>query len=145
MKKVVHLEYSDGSKKPIEVVTSFVQFYTGAADSLWMISGICSYHLAVWALNKMSKWNTITLNSSARGEFCADIVRNSHKKYADQTVKEAIKELVRCDIMISMSDPGKREALYMMNPNLFWKSSKKGERMETIKAYKYKKEQYEAN
>ena len=142
--KKVYLETQQG-RKSIEVHTSFIQLYAGAADRMYGVSGLCSYHLLYWALNHMNYYNVVSLNGTARGEFVADSVSGTHKRYADQTVKKAIKELVHNDLMISMSDRGKREASYMMNPNCFWKSPKQADRMETIKAYKYKKEEHEAN
>ena len=37
--------------------------------------------------------------------------------------------------MVSMSDGGKRESAYMVNPYFVWKTKSKTDRYESIKAY----------
>ena len=37
--------------------------------------------------------------------------------------------------MVSMSDDGKRESSYMINPYFVWKTKSKTDRYESIKAY----------
>jgi hypothetical protein len=89
----------------------------------------------------MSQYNQIILSKANRDDFVASTAQYIKKKYADQTVRVSVNELVRKGLMISMSDEGKRESLYMVNPALFWKSSKKADRIESIRAFNYKKEQ----
>jgi hypothetical protein len=93
----------------------------------------------------MNKYNVAILNNAGRAEFVSSVVSCTGKKYVDQTVRAAIKELVDNQLLISMSDKGKRESQYMVNPMFFWKTSKQGDRMEAIKAFNYKIEQNEAN
>ena len=142
--KKVYLERGQG-KKPLEVHTSFVQVFRGAGTGIYQITGTCSHHLLHWLLVNMNTYNVVILNSASRGDFIADVISNSGRRYAHSTIKQAINELIKHDLMISMSDPGKREASYMMNPNHFWRSPKRGDRFETVKAYKFKKEQHETN
>jgi hypothetical protein len=89
----------------------------------------------------MNKYNQIILSKANRDDFVATTVGHIKNRYADQTVRVSVNELVKKGLIISMSDEGKRESLYMVNPALFWKSSKKADRIEAIRAFNYKKEE----
>jgi len=142
--KKVYLETKTG-RKPLEVSASFVQLYADINTHIYQLRGSCALYLLFWVVGHMNKYNMVILNNAARGEFKANIVSVTGKRYADQTIRAAIQDLVKNNLIISMNDNGKRESQYMINPMFFWKSPKQIDRMEAIKAFNYKKEQNEAN
>jgi len=85
-------------------------------------------------INEMSEHNQIILNKGNRSEFLAEL-RLTGKKYSDESVRSAIRDLVEAEAMISLSDKGKRESSYMINPMHFWKTKSQGNRTEAIQAF----------
>ena len=123
-------------KKPDNVVVekSFSQLYKGVFKIFAQITTPCAKNLFLWAINESDKWNKISLNKSGRASFNA-ACRVSGEQYADGTIKKAVGELLRVGAMVSMSDDGKRESAYMINPYYVWKTKSKTDRYESIKAY----------
>jgi len=142
--KTVYLE-TNGGRRRLEVSASFVQLYVDINYHLYKLKGSCALYLLFWLIAHMNKYNMIILNNAGRGEFSSDMVSKSGKRYADQTVRTAINELARNNLILSMNDHRKRESQYMINPMFFWKSPKQVDRMEAIKAFIYKKQQNEEN
>jgi len=124
-------------KKPDNVVVEkrFSQLYTGLFKLFARIPTPCAKNLFIWAIENSDKWNMITLNKAGRAAFIADHLMASSEKYADITVKLAVKALTEEGIMVSMSEEGKRGANYMINPYYVWKTKSKTDRYEAIKAY----------
>ena len=124
-------------KKPDNVVVEkrFSQLYTGLFKIFARISTSCSKSLFIWTIENSNRWNMITLNKSGRALFIADHLMASGERYADDTVKKAVKALIEEGVMVSMSDDGKRGAEYMINPYYVWKTKSKTDRYEAIKAY----------
>ncbi|MHC4647894.1 MAG: hypothetical protein ACYTBJ_20720 [Planctomycetota bacterium] len=117
------------------VEKSFSQLYKGIFRIFAQISTPCAKNLFIWSINEMDKWNKISLNKSGRGAFNAAHFNASGEKYADGTIKKAVRELLRVGAMVSMSDDGKRESAYMINPYYVWKTKSKIGRYESVKAY----------
>lgn len=118
----------------VTVEKSFSQLYNGVFKIFAQISTPCAKNLFIWAVAEMDKWNKISLSKSGRGAFNA-ACRSSGEDYADGTIKNAVKELLENGAMVSMSDDGKRESSYMINPYYVWKTKSKTDRYESIKAY----------
>jgi len=119
----------------VVVEKSFSQLYTGVFKIIAQISTPCAKNLFIWSIQNSDKWNRITLNKAGRGGFNADYFLSSGDKYADGTIKKAVKELLDAGAIASMSDDGKRESSYMINPYFVWKTKSKTDRYESIKAY----------
>jgi hypothetical protein len=124
-------------KKPDNVVVGkrFAQLYSGVFRLFAQMSTPCSKNLFIWAIENADRWNMITLNKAGRASFIADHMTATGEKYADETVKKAVKVVMESGIMVSMSDDGKRGASYMVNPYYVWKTKSKTDRYEAIKAY----------
>jgi len=124
-------------KKPDNVVVekSFSQLYDGVFKIFAQISTPCAKNLFLWAISEMDKWNKISLSKSDRASFNAACLRSSGERYADGTIKKAVRELLKAGAMVSMSDDGKRESAYMINPYFVWKTKSKSDRYEAVKAY----------
>jgi len=124
-------------KKPDNVVVekAFSQLYKGVFKIFAQISTPCAKNLFLWAIGEMDKWNKVSLNKSGRASFNAAYLGASGERYADGTIKKAVRELLRVGAMASMSDDGKRESSYMINPYYVWKTKSKSGRYESIKAY----------
>ena len=119
----------------VVVEKSFSQLYKGVFTIFAQISTPCAKNLFIWAINEMDKWNKVSLNKSGRGSFNADHYNAGGERYADGTIKKAVRELLRAGAMVSMSDDGKRESAYMINPYYVWKTKSKTDRYESVKAY----------
>lgn len=119
----------------VVVEKRFSQLYVGVFRIFAQISTPCSKNLFIWSIENSDKWNMITLNKSGRSQFNAENMQASGDRYADETIKKAIKELISTGAMASMSDDGKRGASYMVNPYYVWKTKSKSDRYEAIKAY----------
>jgi len=119
----------------VVVEKSFSQLYKGVFTIFAQISTPCAKNLFLWAINDMDKWNRVSLNKNGRASFNAAHFIASNERYADVTIKKAVGELLRCGAMVSMSDDGKRESTYMINPYFVWKTKSKTDRYESIKAY----------
>ena len=129
----------------IEISGKFIQVYDDLHETLFEVRSACAIQLILWMAHRMGSYNQINMNKAKRLEFAADSVTNGGKRYSDETVKAAMRELVKNKLILSMSEPGKREATYFVNPYHFWKTGSQKDRTESIKAYIYKLEQNEAN
>jgi len=119
----------------VVVEKSFSQLYKGVFKIFAQISTPCAKNLFIWAIADMDKWNKVSLNKSGRAAFNAAYRTSSGETYADGTIKKAVRELLAAGAMVSMSDDGKRESAYMINPYYVWKTKSKTDRYESIKAY----------
>lgn len=119
----------------VTVEKSFSQVYRGVFSLFAQINTPCAKNLLIWSSGRMDRWNRVVLNKTGRRDFIYETFRVTNKKYADSTVKGAIKELIRVGIIASTSDDNKRESSYMVNPYYFWKTKSKTDRFESIKAY----------
>jgi len=119
----------------VVVEKSFSQLYKGVFKIFAQISTPCAKNLFLWAINESDKWNKVSLNKSGRASFNAATLQASGERYADVTIKKAVGELLQVGAMVSMSDDGKRESSYMINPYFVWKTKSKTDRYESIKAY----------
>jgi hypothetical protein len=117
----------------VEVSGRFIQVYSDLYPKLVNLSP-CGVHLLFWMASKMGDYNQIVMNKNTRGDFIAE-----HRgRYKDGTVKKAVSSLVKSELIVSMSDAGKRESLYFINPFHFWKTGSQKDRAEAIKGYLYK-------
>lgn len=121
----------------IDVSGKFIQVYDDIYKNISDVKSPCAFHLLFWVVHNMGTYNQIVLNKNARSEFIAD----SKGRYKDSTVKNAISILVKNKLMVSMSEEGKRESTYFVNPFHFWKNGSQKERAESIKAFLYKIEE----
>ena len=119
----------------VVVEKSFSQLYKGVFTIFAQISTPCAKNLFIWTIAEMDKWNKVSLSKSGRGSFNAANRIATGETYADGTIKKAVRELLRAGAMVSMSDDGKRESAYMINPYFVWKTKSKTDRYESIKAY----------
>lgn len=119
----------------VTIERSFSQMYSGVFLVFMQINGTCAKNLLIWAVSRMDRWNHVILNKVSRNNFIDDAHKITNKKYADSTVKGAIKELIRVGIIISLNDGNKRESSYMLNPYFYWKTKSKSDRYEAIAAY----------
>ena len=119
----------------VTVEKSFSQMYRGIFRLFAQINSPCAKNLLIWSVSRMDRWNRVTLNKAGRQSFIAETYNVADKRYADSTIKSAIKELLRVGVIVSMSDDNKRESSYMVNPYFYWKTKSKSDRFESIKAY----------
>lgn len=129
----------------IEISGKFIQVYDDLQETLFQIGSACAIHLILWMAHHMGHYNQIVMNKVKRAEFAAEAISNGGRKYSDETIKAALRQLSKAQLIISMSDEGKRDASYFVNPYHFWKTGSQRDRTESIKAYIYKLEQNEAN
>ena len=129
----------------IDVSGKFIQVYDDLGNVLYGIRSACSLHLMHWISNKMGAYNQIILNKNNRSEFIADSISREGKRYSDSTVKSAISNLILNELIVSMSEKGKRGSTYFVNPYYFWKTGSQKDRAESIKGFIYKLNEYEGN
>jgi hypothetical protein len=124
-------------KQPDNVVVEkkFSQLYSGVFKIFAQISTPCAKNLFIWAMDNSDDWNMITLNKDGRASFIADHLMATGEKYADGTVKNAVKIILQSGAMASRSHNGKRGSSYMINPYYVWRTKSKTNRYEAIKAY----------
>lgn len=137
MKKVYVDTGRTTSKKEYEsfsVESSFVQLYVDINEIFAKIDTATGLRLLIWIASHMDQYNQISLNKSNRSEFISEM---KGKAYSDGTVKNAIRDLRIANAIVSMSDPEKREAKYMVNPNYFWKTKNQKDRIDAIRGYRY--------
>lgn len=118
----------------VDISGKFIQVYDDLYSKLVNISSPCALHLLFWMAEKMGSYNQIVLNKNARAEFISEV----HGRYKDETVKSALKILIRHKLIVSMSEIGKRESTYFVNPFHFWKTGSQKDRTESIKGFLYK-------
>jgi hypothetical protein len=129
----------------IEISGKFIQVYDDLHETLFQIGSACAIHLIFWMAHNMGSYNQVIMNKANRLEFSTSSMTNGGKRYSDDTIKSALRLLIKYQLVVSMSESGKREAMYFVNPYHFWKTGSQKERTESIKAYIYKLEQNEAN
>jgi len=125
----------------IDISGKFIQVYDDVFPLLSNIKSPCAIHLLFWMLSNMKQYNQISLNKSHRADFIAD----TQGQYKDQSVKVAIRKLVENHLIVSMSEKGKREAVYFVNPAHFWKTGSQKDRTEAVKGFYYKLKENETN
>ena len=119
----------------VTVGKSFAQLYSGAFRLFARISTPCAKDLFFWAIEKCDKWNHIAFNKAGRSAFIAEHFIASGHRYADETVKKAVKVLTDEGLCVSISEESKRSATYMINPYYVWKTKSRTDRYEVVKAY----------
>jgi len=129
----------------IEISGKFVQVYNDLHETLFQIGSACALHLIFWMANRMGSYNQVSMNKNNRSEFIVDSHTHNGKRYSHETVKSALKLLVKHKLIVSMSEKGKREAVYFVNPFHFWKTGSQKDRTESIKGFLYKLEENETN
>lgn len=125
----------------IDISGKFIQVYDDLYPILLKVKSPCAIHLLFWMSNHMGNYNQIVLNKNIRGEFIAD----SKGHYKDSTVKSAITTLLKNHLVVSMSEIGKRESAYLVNPFYFWKTGSQKDRTEAVKGFLYKLEENETD
>ena len=123
------------------VESIFIQVYIDIADLYFKLHTPTAYRLLLWIMIHMGKHNEIILNKGNRNEFIAYCVQRGGNRVVDGTVKGAMGELVNVGVIVSTSEPGRRESHYMLNPSYFWSTGKQKDRIESIKAFLHFKEQ----
>jgi len=129
----------------IEISGKFVQFYDDLGEALYRVGSTCAMHLIYWMASNMGEYNQILMNKNRRSDFITACISSGGKRYSDETVKSAMRSLLNNRLIISMSDKGKREASYFVNPYYFWKTGSQKDRTESIKGFIYKLNEYEGN
>ena len=118
------------------VENSFVQTYIDMPELFFKLGSPCAMHLLIWVVSNMTEHNQIGLNKSNRAEFMSE-ARAMGKQYSDGTVRNAILNLRTANAIASMSDSGKRESQYMVNPSFFWKTKSQADRIDAIRGFRY--------
>ena len=129
----------------IEISGKFMQVYDDLHETLFQISSACAIHLLFWMAQKMGTYNQVSMNKNNRSDFISDSYTHNGKKYSHDTVKSALRVLTKHKLIVSMSEKGKREALYFVNPFHFWKTGSQKDRTESIKGFLYKLNENETN
>lgn len=135
--KIVYEEYN--------IENSFIQTYLNSSDLFFKIRSHCASSLLIWIIINMKPYNQITLNKSNRSDFISSLIEKGGNRYADDTVRHAMRELISVGAIISFNNDKQREASYMVNPAYFWKTKEQKDRLETIKAFENKRKENERN
>ena len=118
----------------ISISGKFIQVYDDLYPELIKIHSPCAIHLLFWMANHMGDYNQIILNKNSRGIFRGE----TKGKYKDETIKSALKLLVKNKLVVSMSELGSRGSNYFVNPFYFWKTGSQKDRTESVKGFLYK-------
>ena len=124
--------------EPLYIESSFVQVYSGVNEKLSKVNSLCAIHLLYWSIERMNKYNTLTLTKAEKKMFIYDM-RN---KYSLSGVNKGLARLKECGIIDTTNEwlfNGDKEyktrnSMYYINPYYFWKNPVKNSRIEMIKA-----------
>ena len=55
--------------EPLYIESSFVQVYSGVNKILSKVNSLCAIHLLYWSIERMNKYNTLTLTKAEKKIF----------------------------------------------------------------------------
>lgn len=134
--RIIHVKAKsdDAKNERMEIDSAFIQHYRSAGDVVFRIKRQCSFYLLEWIISEMSEYNHVILNKGSRLNFL-NYVAKFGARYTDEAARKSIRDLVDAGVIMSLSQDGGRESMYMVNPVYFWRTASQSDRIESIKIF----------